>query len=56
MTAGLVLRFFVIATCLIAASSAATPPARIAFLDKGEVWMLTAGRVGAQQQTHGGQG
>jgi hypothetical protein len=54
MMLGLVVRIFVVATCLTTAFGAAAPPTRIAFLDKGEVWMLSPGRSGAQQQTHTG--
>jgi len=37
-----------------AALGAATPPPRVAFLDKGEVWVGSAGRGRLQQQTHTG--
>lgn len=49
-----VFRFFAIAALLTTAPTAATPSARIAFLDKGEVWVLSAERGRPERQTRTG--
>src|SRR5438552_2592923 len=49
-----VLRVFVVAALLTTALDAATPPAHIAFLNKGEVWMVSVGLSKLQQQTRTG--
>jgi hypothetical protein len=54
MMVGRVLRMLVIVALLVTALGAATPPARIAFLDTGEVWVLSRGHGGPQQQTRTG--